>query len=407
MADPLSLEQFKALRAKGLSVDQIVRFEKGETPGQTQTESAPQMERQNIIGQTFNVPGATSRAAIRSNPALAMAGPFAGVAAMAGVGGPQAQQAAGEGALNPSNVQSFQDQAIQAGQNAFGGPSESVAVNFMKGLVPSAVGLVADTVTDPAQALLTILTGGFGKSAVQTAGKVPAGMRKILKIEDDLQKTGRAKNALDTVRNTLGKAVEISMNDAKDVPTAINFREIKSQRIWNALKNPVYEIELEKNGALKQTVGNMNKVKKAVGDLLTPQLRNEATKGEQRHIKRIEGMISYGMKKSARQAGKPIHEQMAGYSNFMKKYELVNETLENKKGTLLAERMKKTFEVGAEPAYKKAWGEVSKLSPEFRSVMKDQEKRVLLKKLLRKAGKYGMATGAAGGAFAGIKAVMD
>lgn len=134
--------------------------------GGKQSESKPQIERQ-TLGAITNVPGATSRAAIRSNPALAAAGPLAGGIATLGPlleayglkkSSGNTSEAA-KGALNPSDVQTFQDQAIQAGQNSFGGPSTSVAVNFMKGLPGSVAGLAADTLTDPSAVLLNLITG--------------------------------------------------------------------------------------------------------------------------------------------------------------------------------------------------------------------------------------------------------
>lgn len=160
----------------------------------TAVASKPQIQEQNILGQLFNVPGATSRAAIRSNPALAMAGPFAGLAGISGLGGSQAQQAAGQGALQPDSVRTFQDQAIQAGQESFGGPSTSVAMNFAKGLPGSIAGLAADMATDPANVLLSLIPG-LKPGRIQTTSQVvdkpfikavnpgTKGMNKHAKIE--------------------------------------------------------------------------------------------------------------------------------------------------------------------------------------------------------------------------------
>lgn len=124
-----------------------------------QSPDQPNMERQNILGAIFNVPGATSRAAIQSNPRLAAAGPLAGLVGLSGGGGKEAQIATARGALNPSSVPTFQDQAIEAGQNSFGGPSTSVLANAAKGFVPSAAGLAADMWTDPTTVLTNLLFG--------------------------------------------------------------------------------------------------------------------------------------------------------------------------------------------------------------------------------------------------------
>lgn len=65
------------------------------------------------IGMTYNTAGAASRAAIRANPALALGAPYAGLSALVGADSPQ-KRAAMEALRNPSNVQTFQQQSVQA-----------------------------------------------------------------------------------------------------------------------------------------------------------------------------------------------------------------------------------------------------------------------------------------------------
>lgn len=119
------------------------------------------------FSKIFDVPAASNREAIRANPLLAPFGPVANVAANLGLGGEQAQQAAIKGAVNPESSETFQNQFIRQSQN-LGGPSTSVAVNFAKGLIPSAIGLQADIATNPAGVLSTMAVGAIGESISKT-----------------------------------------------------------------------------------------------------------------------------------------------------------------------------------------------------------------------------------------------
>ena len=72
-------------------------------------QQAPSLERKNVLGELVDVPGAASRAAMLKNPALSIGGPLAGLLAITGIGGKEAQSAAMGGALRPSSVPRFQD----------------------------------------------------------------------------------------------------------------------------------------------------------------------------------------------------------------------------------------------------------------------------------------------------------
>lgn len=84
-----------------------------------------------------------------------------------------------KGANQPENVPLFQDQAIQAGID-IGGKSKSTLVNFAKGLPGSVAGFVADTVTNPADVLLQVLTGGAGKVA-ESSTKTVESSKNVMK----------------------------------------------------------------------------------------------------------------------------------------------------------------------------------------------------------------------------------
>lgn len=336
------------------------------------SESAYQSGERNIVGNIFERPAAAIRSLLQGKGYTA-------------------------GAVNPTNIPKFQDLAIKAAQQ-----STNPTVNAITGIIPSAAGLVADTVTNPAE-MLTNLLGGvvasktgstIGSSVNQFGGKIASGIKKISSYESELQQAGKAKEAIDGIRDSLGTAKALAIKDVESVPVSFGF-PIKSDRVIQAIKNPIYEVQFDKNGSIVKTVGNFDKVKEAVGDLVhSPALWEEAPKKEMQHIKQVYGAINESMKSSARNAGKPIDEALDAYSEFMDKYHLINSKIVDKAGNAMGNKLKKTFELGAEPAYKQAWQEVSKVSPEIKQVMDSMKNRVLLRNVL-KASPYvaGIAVG--------------
>lgn len=92
-------------------------------------ESAYQAGERNILGNIFERPAAAIRSAIQGKGYVA-------------------------GAINPTNVPTFQELAIQKSQQ-----TTSPAANVALGMIPSAVGLAADIVTSPADVLTSIIPG--------------------------------------------------------------------------------------------------------------------------------------------------------------------------------------------------------------------------------------------------------
>lgn len=72
-----------------------------------------------------------------------------------------------KGAVNPTGVETFQDEFIRKSQEV-GGASESVLVNFIKGLPGSVAGFAADTLTNPAEGLTALATMGISKALAPT-----------------------------------------------------------------------------------------------------------------------------------------------------------------------------------------------------------------------------------------------
>lgn len=383
--------------SEGTSIDAIKNF-KGDFKDTT-------MQNQNILGRILNVPGATSRAAIQSNPALAVGGPLAGLLALSGIGGHTAQQAASRGAMNPDSVPKFQNQAIDASQKM-----NDAGTNVIAGMLPSAVGLAADVVTDPTSILASIIGKAPGIKelgntiANSKLGKVTSdilnkqrqwpAIQNIFKYENNLQQATKAKDALDTIRETLGKAKGDAVNTLRDVPAVLDFSGNKSQRVTDVIKNPLYGVEFTDEGGVKNTIGNLDKVKTAVGDLIHGNQRvwEEAPGVEQRAIKMFYGKISDSMRQAAIDAGHPeLGKTLDAYSSFMDKYHLANKTVVDAAGNAMGNKLRDTFKLGAEPAYSNAWKNLiseNKSFPEskkLQSIMNSMKNREMVKNLLKAA----------------------
>jgi len=130
------------------------------------------IEKQNLLGGIFNVPAAGIRSAIQGKGYRA-------------------------GIMNPSSVATFQDIAIESVQK-----TTSPTANFLLSIPASTVGLIADTVTNPADVLATIV------------GKLPA----TAKIAEYLAatKAGKAIKSVATAKITPVKWVNTPIKWVKD-----------------------------------------------------------------------------------------------------------------------------------------------------------------------------------------------
>lgn len=114
-------------------------------------ESEYQLGQRNIAGNIFERPGAAIRSALQGKGYVA-------------------------GAMNPTNVPNFQDLAIKASQQ-----TTSPVANAALGFIPSAVGLAADMVTNPADMLTALapkIPLGSGKNIGNIIGN--SGLGKSL-----------------------------------------------------------------------------------------------------------------------------------------------------------------------------------------------------------------------------------
>ena len=331
----------------------------------TNKEQSQGMERQNILGQLLNVPGAAVRSMIR------------------GTGYAQ-------GAMNPSQVPTFQEEAKNITpklpfMNIVGEiPVMPGSTSLKMKQVPELFGQVADTMTNPAELLLTLM--GVKSAKALSTKKLDLSKLKLPQLQNTLTQSKKAKIALDDVRTIFGKAKELAIKQVDDV--ALELPEIKeSTKVMGAINNPIYEVEFLADGSIKPTVGNADKVKEALGELISsPKIWEEAPKKELRYVKQLYGQVSDSMKKAAKGVGKPIDEALSNYHNFMINYNKVNKTIVDTAGEAVGNKLRDAFKWTSEPAVKEAWKEVSKVSPEINRIMKSQQTRRLLTNLIKAAG---------------------
>lgn len=242
------------------------------------------------------------------------------------------------------------------------------------------------------------LGGLFGAGIQKLKGKpvLPEKIRNIFKYNNALEQAQKSKIALDNTRTLLGKAKDIALQEVKDVPAELDWSGNVSQKVVNTIKNPIYKVEFTEEGGVVNTIGNLDKVKSALQDLLTTKDFVEAGNMEKRLIMQFTGRVRDTMVKAANNIGKPeLATALKNYHNFMDNYNLINDKLVDKYDNAMANKLKATFKWSAEPAVKKAWKEVSKASLEIKSIMGSMNRRELLKNLLKVAG-IGTGLGLAG-----------
>lgn len=170
---------------------------------------AQTIQPQNVLGQLFNVPGAAIRSSLEGKGYM-------------------------QGATQPDQAPDFQKQLIDAAQNA-GGASQSVGVNFLKGFIPSAVGLAGNIATNPAD-VLGMLVGktpvGSGKNLgeVVAASKPGQAISKVANADITLKNDKLAGNVINSLIKPAHKQFMFGKNPglgvAKEGITAGNLDEL-------------------------------------------------------------------------------------------------------------------------------------------------------------------------------------
>lgn len=259
-------------------------------------------------------------------------------------------------------------------------------------------GMSAD-VLDLAQTPATYIAGAVGKGISKGAQL----LKPLLKIEKTLDQARLAKSSLESLRNIYGKAKDIALQEVKDIP--VELPKGAPQRVSAHLRNPNYGVEFDGEN-VKGTVGNLDKVKTALNDILTQKDIIEAGKVERQLIKGYASKVNQSMVSAAEKAGHPeLAEGLNNYHYFMDDYDNVISHLVDSADRAQANKLKTIFRAGAEEDVKESWKILSQKSPELKRIMGSQKNRELLKSLL--STKNLIKAGAVGGAAAGTKYAVD
>lgn len=194
---------------------------------------------------------------------------------------------------------------------------------------------------------------------------------KIMGRNYSMARAERGVFELDKMRTVLGQTKTNAIAKVRN-KVVENFKPTFSEDILNKLRNPIYGIKFNKHKAINPTIGNLDRVLDALGDFMTGRGWVEATKKTQQSIRQSYGYVANAMRKTAPE----IKESITAYSQFMKKYNLVNKTLRDTGGNIMEKKLRSAFEPGAERGKQIAWEKLSQQSPEINQIMKDMKKFV-------------------------------
>ncbi|MFH1230707.1 MAG: hypothetical protein V1709_04335 [Planctomycetota bacterium] len=232
--------------------------------------------------------------------------------------------------------------------------------------------LGAETVsaeTSPAAIIGNIMAGG---GLLKQANMLP----KIMGKAYTLRNAEMGAEALGKVRMTLGQAKKQAISNVADV--LVNTNEVPlnnlPSNVMKALEDPLYGIERNRSGVIRNTVSNLDRVKEALGDFMTTKTWEEASKKSQQVIKQTYGKLNEAMKSAAKNVGNPIDEALNNYHNFMTDYTRIIRTIEDTAGNVVEKPFRSTFTPFAERGKFEAWQRMGKQSPEIAQVIKNMKK---------------------------------
>lgn len=243
----------------------------------------------------------------------------------------------------------------------------------------AAGGLYSDIVMTPGGAEGLIGVAKLGTKLAKGSVNI---LKNITKFDKVLDQAKRSKTAIDAIRTTLGQAKDLALQEVKDLPVDFDWSKLPD-KAKALIKTGEYGVEFSEEGKIINTIGNLDKVKSALQDLLTTKDYVEAGNMAKRNIKQFAGLVRDTMVKAANDAKKPeLAKSLANYHEFMDKYELINTHLVDKFGNAMGNKLRSTFRLTAEPAVKEAWKEVAKTNPELKTIIRSRKNRELLKALL-------------------------
>jgi hypothetical protein len=178
------------------------------------------------------------------------------------------------------------------------------------------------------------------------------------------------------LRTAYGQAKGKAIEDVADV--LVNANEVPLNNlpkpVMAALEDPMYGIERNRNGIIRPTIANFDRIKEALGDFMTSKTWDEATKKSQTIIKQTYGKINEAMKNAAKDAGKPIDKALDNYHKFMEDYTKVIRTVENTSGSVVEKPLRSAFSPLSERTKIQAWERLAKQSPKIAQMVKDMKK---------------------------------
>jgi hypothetical protein len=234
----------------------------------------------------------------------------------------------------------------------------------------------------PATGIMDAVMPGVDTALMLASGPLAQGVNKIIKFDNALIQARQAKISLDAVRDTYGQAKEIAMQEIKDLPVKFDWKDIPSMA-KTKLANPDYGIAFDQEGKIVNTVGNLDKVKLALQDIPSTKDYVEAGNISKAKVMQFAGKVRDAIVDTANEAGKPqLAKALKDYHNFMDNYDLANKSLTDNLGNAMANKLKHTFRLHAEPVVKEAWKNIGEVNPEIKSIIKSRTNRELLKTLL-------------------------
>lgn len=249
----------------------------------------------------------------------------------------------------------------------------------------------------------------------EVAGKAAVKSKELgnaMKWKSTLDQANKAGEALEGMKDTIGKAKQFALKPVENAPAEFNFIDHPKTPniVFDALRRPEYGIEFAENGNIKQTVGNLDKIKGMLGDLNRAKWDGKTTI-QSRQIEKVYGAVRQAMIDGAENvsegAGHALSNSMDAYANFMDHYHTVKPIVMNKIEMARSNGLKALFKPGAEESAQAAFHELSKISPEVKQVVGVMKRNQLLKNLL-KVGGIGTGAGLAyGGIRSGFNAVKQ
>lgn len=170
------------------------------------------IEKVGTFGKVFDVPSAVSRAAMRESNVAKFAGPFAGTLALSGILGKDVKKEAIKAAMFPSGVDTFQEEFVNK--------SIDEGQSTIKELFPeSAIGVVVDMWSDPAGALIDVLTSGAGKAlkAIKVAKAPTKAAGKITKAIKPTSSGKTSRALIGKFKDKLALATDTIIENADNI----------------------------------------------------------------------------------------------------------------------------------------------------------------------------------------------